>query len=222
MVESANRVREAPDGPYAARAILDQSALASIGEANRLFLDLVADRHAAEPARGAFGLAPETVARIEALAAPARIAVALCPYTLFDLRFKDAAFWRRLAGDAARRTPGTATDDACFARTAVFLAWHLAQSKDLAAALVLGMTAEVKCAWRGIPLSAIDHVAMAALPQAQARWGRHATFWPRLIDTAVPAAADRAVAVRLLGLQLLAADGLRLRVPRPAGSLTGA
>jgi len=222
MVESVTWVHQVPDGPYAARAVLDRSSLASIGEANALFVNLVADRHATRPGSSAFGLTADTAARICALNAPARVAVAQCPYTLFDVRFKDAMFWRRLASDAGCHTLDCAADDACFARAAVFLAWHLARSKGLAAALVLGMTPEVTCAWRGIPLSAIDQVALAALPHVEARWGRHAIFWPQLIDTALPAARDRVEAIRLLGLQLLAADGLRLRVPRPAGSFAGA
>ncbi|HXQ31973.1 MAG TPA: hypothetical protein VN790_08435 [Steroidobacteraceae bacterium] len=205
-----------------ARAVLDRSSLASIGEANALFLGLIADRHAARPDSGAFGLTADTAARIGALNAPARVAVAQCPYTLFDVRFKDALFWRHLTGEAGRHLLDCAVKDACFARTAVFLAWYLAQSKDLAAALVLGMTPEVTCAWRGIPLSAIDHMALAALPHVEARWGRHTTFWPQLIDTGMPTTRDRAESIRLLGLQLLAADRLRLRVPRPAGPFAGA
>jgi hypothetical protein len=221
MVGSVTPLDEVPSGPYAAHAVLDRGALGLISEANWLFLGLVAERRAAGAGSGVFGLAPETAARIRLLPAPARVAAAQCPYTLFDMRFKDAQFWRRFAGDDGPRASGSAAEDTPFARTAVFLAWHLAQRKDLVAALVLGMTPEVQCAWRGIPLSAIDNVALAALPHLEARWGRHATFWPQLIDTAVPAARDRAEVVRLLGLQLLAADGLRLRVPRPAGSLAG-
>jgi hypothetical protein len=144
----------------------------------------------------------------------ARMVVAQCPYTLFDLRFKDAAFWRASIRGSAADMPGSIAAGAAFARMGVILAWHLAQSNDLAAALVLGMTEDVKRIWRGIPLSALDRLALATLPHLAARWGRNAAFWPQLVDTA-PRAHGRAEAVRLLGLQLLAADGL---APPPGGA----
>jgi hypothetical protein len=90
----------------------------------------------------------------------------------------------------------------------VFLGWHLAQNNELTAALALGMTPTAREAWRGLPLSALDRAAMAALPRLEARWGTHARFWPRLLDAASEPSGARLEAVRLLGLQLLAAGGM--------------
>jgi hypothetical protein len=209
VVKPVTHVRDVPDGPYAAQAVLDQHSLESVCEVNLLFLERVAAGGAARAGGEVLGLAAGTAARIRDLDPAGRVAVADCPYTLFDLRFKDAAFWRCVTRDSGLRTLGSLAEDASFARTAVYLAWYLAQGDDLAAALALGMTPEARRAWRGIRLAALDRVALAALPHLAARWGRHAIFWPKLLDAAASAGRERAAAVRLLGLQLLAADALK-------------
>lgn len=213
MIDSTGEIHDAADGGgYLVHAVLDASALDSIRETNTGFLSLVAQHRAARPGAGLFGLTAAAVAGIAALDASARRAAASCPYTLFNLRFEDAAFWSGIARDAGRAGSASLGEEATFARTAVFLAWHLAQSSELTAALVLGMTGPVQQAWRTLPLSAIDRAATAALPHLAARWGDHPVFWPKLV--AAPALTDRARrhSVRLLGLQLLAADGIRADV----------
>jgi hypothetical protein len=219
MTDSGRGVQDgiAP-GAYATQAVLDPGTLAAIREANVSFLGLIARRQAAAPAEPAFGLPALHAAAVARLDAVGRRAVAACPYTLYNLRFEDAAFWRSVALDSDLPGAGSIADDATFARTAAFMAWHLAQSSELTAALVLGMTAPVQEAWRALPLSALDRVATVALPFLAARWGGHAGFWPRLLEAAAPDAVRRAETVRLLGLQLLAADGIRgaaARTPRP-------
>lgn len=209
MVENIGGIHDAADGGgYLAHAVLDANALASIREANAGFLALVAERHAARRGSGAFGLTAATTADIAALDAVGRRAAAGCPYTLFNLRFEDGAFWADVARDPGLAGSGSLADEATFARTAVFLAWHLAQSSELTAALVLGMTPPVQRAWRSLPLSALDRAATVALPYLAARWGDHPGFWPKLLDAAVPADRGRGDSVRLLGLQLLAAEGI--------------
>jgi hypothetical protein len=214
-----NDVRDAGEVGYAARAVLDGNSLDSILEANLQFLQLIVARRASDGG-GAFGLPPALALRIRGLGAAALHAAAECPYTLFNLRFEDAAFWRTIA-----RTPGSGAatlrlvaDDVAVARTAVFLAWHLAQSNDLAASLVLGMGEDAQRAWRGVALSGLDLAATTALPHLTARWGGHPTFWPRLLDSTGPNDRARADAVRLLGLQLLAADGSWPGAPRSPGT----
>jgi hypothetical protein len=192
----------------AARAALDGRVLDSIRQANLSFLALAVARAAVADGRAVFGLAAPLAARIARLDAAGCSSAASCPYTLFNLGFEDARFWRSVVVDAHAPTVGSIADDATLARTAVFLGWHLAQSNELTAALVLGMTPAVREAWRGLPLSALDRAAMAALPRLEARWGTHARFWPKLLDAASEPSAERIEAVRLLGLQLLAAGGM--------------
>jgi len=208
MIESTGEVQDAGEGGYRAHAVLDANALASIREANAGFLALVADGHAARPGAGVLGLTAGATAAIAALDAGGRRAAAACPYTLFNLRFEDGAFWAGVASDPALAAVGGRGDAATFARTAVFLAWHLARGSQLTAALVLGMTIPVRRAFRRLPLPALDHAASVALPELAARWGGHPGFWPKLLEAAAPADRGRADSVRLLGLQLLAAEGI--------------
>jgi hypothetical protein len=210
MTENTGRIHDAAaGGGYLAHSVLDASTLESIRETNTGFLTLVAQRGAARPGVGAFGLSAAAVAGIATLGAAGLWAAASCPYTLFDLRFRDAAFWSGIARQPGRGGSGSLSDEATFARTAIFLAWHLARRAELAAAVVLGMTPAVQQAWRALPLSAIDHAATAALPHLAARWGGHPLFWPKLIEAPPPEDRARRHSVRLLGLQLLAADGIR-------------
>lgn len=212
MTRTDVQVQDAlPEGAYAMLAVLDASTLETVREANATYLGLVAERHARAPGAPALGLPGGIVARVAALDALARNRAARCRYTLFNARFEDAPFWRSVVRDGPRATHASA-EDAPFVRTAVFFAWHLVQRADLAAALVLGMTPAVELAWRALPLSALDRAAAAALPQLVARWGGHPRFWPRLLDAAVRDRDDLADDVRLLGLQLLAADGYRAQL----------
>ena len=80
-----------------------------------------------------------------ALSPEQRLALARCPYALFDLRFHDDAHWlpRLQAAPGWRVADQAAADGECaeFARLALFFAWHLASTTALAAQLVLGMNA---------------------------------------------------------------------------------
>jgi hypothetical protein len=215
MTENTGRIHDAPaGGGYLARSVLDASTLETIRETNTGFLTLVAQRRASRPGAAAFGLSAAAVAGIATLGAAGLRAAASCPYTLFNLRFRDAAFWSGVARESSRDGSGSLSDEATFARTAVFLAWHLARRAELTPAVVLGMTPAVRQAWRALPLSAIDHAATAALPHLAARWGDHPLFWPKLIDAPQPDDRARRHSVRLLGLQLLAAEGIRADPPR--------
>jgi hypothetical protein len=211
---------DAAPGTYAQRAAIDDGTLETLRQANGAFLALVARRAAGEGSGDTLGLPAEVAARIAAQDATTRRFAAECPYTLFNVRFEDAAFWRGIAAGASagetRAAPRADADEPRFVLTAVFLAWHLARQGDLSAALVLGMTPAVREAWRALPLQVLDAVAASTLPHLRARWGGHARFWPQLLDAAERPAVDHAERVRLLGLQLLATDGCRTTLPRRA------
>ena len=211
MIESGDQVQ---DGMvvdlYGARAVLDAAVLDALTETNSVFLTLVASHHARDPGGAPFGLVAELAADVAGLDAGARRGAAACPYTLFNLRFDDLGFWQGIVANRTRAGSGSISDEATFARTAVFLAWHLVRSNPLQASLVLGMGRPVQAVWRSLPLSALDAAATAALPHLQARWADKAAFWSKLLGTTAGPAA-RADAARLLGLQLLAADGINPR-----------
>jgi hypothetical protein len=219
MIESSGGIHDASDGGgYLAHAVLDASAMDSIREANSGFLALVAEHHRARPAAEVFGLTAASAQGVAALDPLGRRTAASCPYTLFNLRFEDATFWSGVALEPALAGSGSVSDAATLARTAVFLGWHLAQSSELTAALVLGMTVSAQQAWRELPLSTLDRAATVALPHLAARWGDHALFWPKLLEAASLGDRARGASVRLLGLQLLAADGIRADRARAAGA----
>jgi hypothetical protein len=214
---------------YAQRAAIDAATFETIRQANGAFLVLVARRAGSEGGAAAFGMPREVAARIATQDATTRRFASECPYTLFNVRFEDAAFWRGVAATAVnaataagaagaepRSAPWAAGDEPRFVLTAVFLAWHLARHEDLSAALVLGMTPSVRDLWLGLPLQVLEALALASLPHLRARWGAHPRFWPQLLDAAERPGLDHADRVRLLGLQLLATDGCRTSLPHRA------
>jgi len=205
VLEIQGSVRDGLDAPYGATAVLERATLAAIAQANEAFLVLIGCG-AGEPGASSLGLDAAIAARVRELAPAERARAAACPYTLFNLRFEDAGFWRAqlAAADAPPAAPAARLE---FARTAVFLAWHLAHSHGLAAALVLGMSADVQRAWRALPLSVLEGASQRVQRHLTARFGSYPSFWQRLLGgegSAAPAAAESA---RLHGLQLLAGGG---------------
>jgi hypothetical protein len=207
-----------PDAAYASRTLLDEHSLATVHSANLAFLGLVVEAGRAATSGGVYALPTRTTLRLMSLTVSELAAIARCTYSLYTLKFADADFWRSVVAEVVAQPagalgvasphppPGSAP---AFTRTAVFLAWHLARGSDLTAALVLGMTPGVQEAWRGLPLSGIERAAAAAVPFLEARWGEHSRFWPGLLEVAEDGDEEAAERVRLLGLQLLATDGLR-------------
>ena len=224
MTGSIPSVRDSgADGAYRVHALLDSQTLRTLEDANEAFLLLLARQPGREQGGLTLGLPGEVLPRVAALAPAARALAARCPYALFNLRFENGAFWSEAARGAPVPAPSGGAEALAFAHTAVFMAWHLAQGDELAAALVLGMTPAVRAAWRALPLSAVTPAAAAAWPALRARWAEHRLFWPALIAAATARDALAMDQVRRLGLQLLAADGLReqlaparSRAPQPA------
>lgn len=211
MIEGSDQVQDGMVADlYGARAVLDAGVLDALTETNGAFLTLVAAHRSRDPVAAPFGLSAELAAQVAGLDADSRRRAAACPYTLFNLRFDEVAFWQGVVAHRARGGSGSVSEEATFARTAVFFAWHLVRSNPLQASLVLGMGRPVQAVWRSLPLSALDAAATAALPHLQARWADKAAFWSKLLGTTDGSAA-RADAARLLGLQLLAADGISPR-----------
>ena len=210
----------------------------ALAEANRGFLERITTRAAAGSGGlglhgRVFGLAPEHAARLLRLLGPEREALAGAPFALFDLRFGDAVFWGQVLAPAENavaewRPPVTpAMAPGRWVRASVVLAWHLAQRGGLAAALTLGMTPAVQALWSGMPLALLEPAAAAAESAVLARWGTHPKFWGRMLASVERRDTAGLQAVRHLGWQLLATDGLRSSLVRrrllrePVGARTG-
>lgn len=209
----------------------------ALAEANRGFLERITTRAAAAGGSGlharVFGLAPEHAARLLRLLAPERDTLAGAPFALFDLHFGDAVFWGQVLAPVEnavaewRPQPLATAVAGRWVRASVVLAWHLAQRGGLAAALTLGMTPAVQALWSGMPLALLEPAATAAEGAVLARWGAHPKFWGRMLAAVERRDGEGLQAVRHLGWQLLATDGLRSSLVRrrvlrePLGARTG-
>lgn len=201
------RDQGAPLGP-GNRRVLDSQIVRTLHDLNRTFLVVIphAEGPGSHDRQGAFGAA----VLLASLPPQALTVAAESPFPLFDLRFDDAAFWRRVVGGGHGTVPAVAPL-AAFCRLAVFLTWHLVRARDQAAPLALGVAPAVVDIWRGLPLTALDDVADAVMPFVGARWPGHTGFWLALADAAATGNPQQLTAVRLLGLQLLASDSLPKR-----------
>jgi hypothetical protein len=213
--EPAVNARQAPAvAVFQEQALLDPVTLEAILELNLDFLTLVEARHRREPARPCVGFSHTLAMRLSGLSVSARRRLAACPYTLFDMRFGDVAFWR--AGTIP--TGGAGAPDELpiaigFAQVAAFFAWHVSRGDALTAALVLGLEPSAHAAWRALPLAALPGRAGLALASLTARFGDCPHFWDALVADAVSARRGRIGDPRLQGLQLLAAR--RVAAVRP-------
>jgi hypothetical protein len=191
-------MQDANAAGWAGESQLSAGMLGSLHELNHRFL----------------GLSAALVDR--ELSAEQRVALARCPYALFDLRFHDDAHWLSRLQEAAgwRVADQAAVDGECadFARLALFFAWHLASTTALAAQLVLGMNDGTAEALRRMTVDRLPALAAAEARHLSPRWAHCAAYWNTLMHAAArpdPLLLRRA---QLFGLQLAA--GARLP---PAG-----
>ena len=185
----------------------------ALGGLNAAFLGLAAELHAARPGMPALGLPAHVLAALARAAVPAR-ALAL-PYALFDLRFRDARFWRLESAACAAVNDAQAAHAADprllrFARGAVTFAWHLSQAEPRAARLALGIEPATQDLLAGLPVGALEALARRVSPSLAARFCTRERFWA-LLAAAGRFAPDAGALerLRLLGLQLQGAESAR-------------
>jgi hypothetical protein len=175
-------------------------SLKSLHDLNHRFLDLAAVR----------GEWPGV--QVAALTASQREAAALCPYSLFDLRFEDEGHWQwRLHHSPQWRVADEAVVDdatASFVRLALFYAWHVASSEILAAQLLLGMAANTARAFARITVNQLPALVASEASHLTARWSGCAAYWNSLLAAASGAEPKTLRRVQLYGLQLSAAARL--------------
>ena len=196
-------------------------AFDSLVELNGQCLELLADQAYAQPTPGSLLL--RQVGDIwRTLDAAARRRAASCPYLLVDAGFSDPSRWQWLQAQHVQE-PAPAPYASFFtvprasavARQVFMYAWHLAQSKNTAAQLLLGM-----------PLYCTNLISSCTLPQIHTLAERHPEWlrprWPSKVkvwrELLLAAASGEVVALenaRMHGLQLLAAEfrAASLRVP---------
>jgi hypothetical protein len=210
-------MQEAFGGGWARQPHFSVETLGALHDLNHRFLDLVGAPPGQLldgnwPAPGRLKLPGEVVAQVAPLSADQRSAAANCPYALFDLRFHDDEHWRARLGKAdhwriADEGPPDG-DEVNFVRLALFYAWHVASTANLAAQLLLGMSELTAAAFRGVTLNRLPALVAGEVDTLTARWCGSGAFWGALVRAASRTDAARLRRVQLFGLQLAAAARL--------------
>ncbi len=194
------------------RPDLSGGHLISLRDLNQRFLDLVSVASSDWRSAGRLELPADASERLARLSALQRAATASCPYALFDLKFQDHEHWlARFSHAAADRVaddpgPGETTD---FVRLALFFAWHVAITADLAGRLFLGMSERSAAAFRGARLNRLLELAASESAHLTARWRASGAYWNSLLQAASGSDPGRLRRVQLFGLQLAAAARLQ-------------
>lgn len=198
---------------WSERTLLDPLTRRALCSINLAFLDLAADLAEEGRLRLISGLPPRAVDALIDPEAARRLCERL-PYSLFDLRFGDGAFWEgeiAAAGGVRDAEPAPPVDDRvlAFARAAIMLAWHLAQARAAGARLVLGGSPATIAALASMPVAAVERLARRVAPALTARFGSRARFWLQFEGCATRP-DDRSVSLlQQLGLQIQGADSAR-------------
>jgi len=198
---------------WSERTLLDAVTRRALCSINLAFLDLAADLAEEGRLKLISGLPPRAV---DALIDP-EAAQTLCerlPYSLFDLRFGDGAFWENeiaAAGGVQDAEPAPAADDrvVAFARAAIMLAWHLAQARAAGARLVFGSSPATIAALASMPVAAVERLARGVAPVLAARFGSRARFWLQFEGCATRPDERSVSLLQQLGLQIQGAESAR-------------
>jgi hypothetical protein len=198
---------------WSERSLLDGLTRRALCSINLAFLDLAADLAEEGRLKLISGLPPRAVDALIDPAAGQRLCERL-PYALFDLRFGDGGFWESeiaAAGGVQDAEPAAAADDrlVAFARAAIMLAWHLAQTRAAGARLVLGASPATIAALASLPVATMERLARRVAPALTARFGTRARFWLQFEGCAVRPDEQSVDMLRQLGLQIQGAESAR-------------
>ena len=203
----------AGDADWAERSLFDAATRRALGSVNLAFLELAVELAEEGRIKQIAGLPPRAIdALIDPEAGP-RLAERL-PYALFDLRFGDENFWAAevAAAGGVQDAGGPAAVDervVAFARAAVMVVWHLAQTRAAGARLVFGASPATIAAVAAMPVAAVERLARRVAPALSARFGTRTRFWLQFEGCAAQP-DDRSVdQLRRLGLQIQGADSAR-------------
>jgi hypothetical protein len=183
-------------------------AFSSLVDLNWECFELLAEQALAQPAQT--NLLLRQVGELwRTLDSRARSRAATCPYLLVDAGFADPNRWRRPENEprsAPCTTFFTVRRASAVARQVFMYAWHLSQSKNFAAQLLLGMPTRCTHLIGSCTLSQIHELAERHPDWMCPRWPNLVSFWRELL---LAAASGEFVALenaRMRGLRLLAAE----------------
>jgi hypothetical protein len=200
---------------WSERSLLDAATRRAICSMNHAFLDLAAELAEEGRLKLISGLPPRAVDALIDPGAQQRLCERL-PYALFELRFDDGDFWESqiaAAGSVQDAQPALVVDEriVSFTRTAIMLAWHLAQTRAPGARLMFGMSPATIAALAALPVAVFEGLARRVAPVLTARFDSRARFWLQFEGCAAHP-DDKSVSVlQQLGLQILGAESARLQ-----------
>lgn len=200
---------------WSEQSLLDASTRNALCSVNLAFLDLAIELAEEGRLKLISGLPPRAVDSLIDPLAGLRLCERL-PYALFDFRFGDGAWWEgeiAAASGVKDAPPLPATDErvVAFARSAIMLAWHLAQSKAAAARLAFGTSPSTIAALAMLPVALVEKLARRVAPALTARFGSRARFWLQFEGCAVHPDERSVQLLQQLGLQIQGADSARLQ-----------
>ena len=206
-------VEELVELPWSAQPWLGSATLSVLAELNEQCLSLLAEEAAAGNPASAHPMLRELTQLWSKLDAKALKRAAACPYLLVDTGFADPQRWMWAQGrQVLERERGptvpffTLPRAGVLMRTVLTYGWHLAQSRQSAAQLLLGMSPQCVNLVRAASLSHIGDLAEKHPAWLQPRWPQQVRIWRELLSAALAGEGSSLQRVRLRGLQILAAD----------------
>jgi hypothetical protein len=199
--------------PWSAQPWLGSATLGVLAELNEQCLSLLAEEAAAGNPASAHPMLRDLVQLWSKLDAKALKRAAACPYLLVDTGFADPHRWLWAQGrEVLERERGptvpffTVPRAGTLMRTVLTYGWHLAQNRQSAARLLLGMSPQCVNLVRACTLTQVSELAAKHPAWLQPRWPRHVRIWRDFLGAAVAGEGRSLQQARLRGLQILAAD----------------
>jgi hypothetical protein len=199
--------------PWSAQPWLGSATLNVLAELNEQCLSLMVEEAATQNSRSSQPLLRELAHLWSKLDAAAVKRAAACPYLLMDIGFADPQRWLWAQGHhVLERERGptvpffTVPRAGTLMRTLLTYGWHLAQNRQSAARLLLGMSPQCVNLVRGCTLIEVSELSGKHPAWLQPRWPGHLRIWREFLSAAVAGEGRSLQQARLRGLQILAAD----------------
>jgi len=186
---------------------IEQSAMGTLLDLNCQCLELLAEQSLAKCSQGR--PLTEVGDLCSRLTARARARAAAVPFLLLDAGFGNPRLWHGIYTDQRPKSLEsffTVSRAPAVARQVAIFAWHLAQSKQFDAKLLLGLQAERTSVIRSYTLPEIHKLVEDSSAWLSPRWPTRVCFWRSLLLAAASGEFKALEAARLQGFQLMAAD----------------
>lgn len=192
---------------------ITEEVLIQIVELNYAFLQLLS-RHVAHvrPVTRVLGMNYDVAAKLRPVSDNTLRLLAQCSYALFDLRLGDLEFWQAVRGNHVPETySASAVPDELmhetqfFTQAALLYAWHVANTRPLAAQLTMAMSHQTVDSFASKSIVSLCEAAGTARGLLTAIHADNRVFWPDLIRYALTGTKQQFEAAVRLGSQLIAA-----------------